>query len=169
MSTLKKMAILLLAILILIIAAFTWYKTKYSMEEAHTYQVNNSNLATKILIATQGSDFKNALTKEVIKYYQEDAVYIQVIDISQLSDIEASGYNAILLIHTWENWEAPTEVVSFLSKNTNHNNKIIAFTTSGNGSHKMSSVDALTGESKIEDVRLSSNQIIVKLEAILNN
>ncbi|TYA58051.1 hypothetical protein [Formosa maritima] len=169
MSQKKIIIVLILSIIGIGVIILTWYKINFSMDEANSFEVNNSNFPTKILIATQGSEFKNELTTQVVNYYREDSIYIKVIDISQLSKVKATNYNAVLLIHTWENWKAPEEIVSFISENSELANKIVAFTTSGNGSNKLDNVDAITGESNMDDIRLFANQIIVKLEHVLKN
>jgi flavodoxin len=137
------------------------------MDEVVAFEINSPTNQYKLLIATQGSEFKNALTENIVNYYKKDRLYIKVIDVSQLNKTNTKNYNAILLIHTWENLKPPIEVERFIESNKEIDNKIIIYTTSGNGSYKMEHVDALTGESKMEDVEKVSNQIIQKLDAIL--
>jgi hypothetical protein len=168
--TRKKIIIaLILCIIGIGVILLTWYKYNFSMDEAKAFEINNSNYPTKLLIATQGSQFKDALTNQVIDYFKEDSIYIQVIDISQLSKIKSSTYNATLLIHTWEGWGPPVEITDFIQHQTTNLNKTVVFTTSGNGTNKMDNVDAITGESKIDDIRLFSNKIIVRLKPLLQS
>lgn len=169
MSRKKTIVILILSILGVCAIFFAWYKYNFSMDKAKSFSINDSNYPTKLLIATQGSEFKNALTNQVIDYFKEDSIYIQVIDISQLSKIKSSTYNATLLIHTWEGWGPPVEITDFILHQTTNLNKTVVFTTSGNGTNKMDNVDAITGESKIDDIRLFSNKIIVRLKPLLQS
>ncbi len=169
MSSKKTIVILILSILGICIFLFAWYKFNFSMDKAQTFEINDPNFPTKLLIASQGSEFKNALTNQVMDYFKEDSIYIQVIDISQLSKIEVSAYNAILLIHTWEGWGPPTEIKDFIQNHITDLKKIVVFTTSGNGTNKIANVDAITGESKIDDIHLFSNKIIVKLKPLLKS
>ena len=83
--------------------------------------------------------------------------------------IKSSTYNATLLIHTWEGWGPPIEITDFIQHQTTNLNKTVVFTTSGNGTNKMDNVDAITGESKIDDIRLFSNKIIVRLKPLLQS
>jgi hypothetical protein len=42
-----------------------WYRDTYSQEVAESFEVNSPELETKVLIATQGSEFKEALLMRV--------------------------------------------------------------------------------------------------------
>jgi menaquinone-dependent protoporphyrinogen IX oxidase len=68
------------------------------------------------LIATQGSDFKNAVTKGLVDHFKSDSIFIQVVDIQELSAIDPVNYDALVLIHTWESWKPPVEVKSFIER-----------------------------------------------------
>lgn len=144
-----------------------WYKYEYSMGKAEEFQVNSVNLDRKLLIATQKSAFKDSVTQRLVEHYISDPVFIKVIDISSLSKIDPADYTAIAIIHTWENWEPPLEVKSFIERTTAALEKIIVLTTSGDGSFKMKEVDAITGESRIEDAPLFADKLIESLDPIL--
>lgn len=167
MTRKKKLLALSLLVIAVSFLFFTWYRLTYSMDEASSFEVNSHQLQNRLLIATQGSEFKNTITNSIVNYYKEDSIFIEVIDVTKLNKIDFDEYSAIVLIHTWENWKPPIEVETFIIKNKAYKNKIIVFTTSGNGSYQMEGVDAITGESKIENAELYSNQIIEKLNVLL--
>lgn len=144
-----------------------WYKYEYSMGKAEEFQVNSVNLDRKLLISTQKSAFKDSVTQLLVKYYTSDPAFIKVIDISSLSKIDPADYTAIALIHTWENWEPPLEVKLFIERTSAIREKIIVLTTSGEGSFKMKKVDAITGESKLEDAPQFAEKLISRLDPIL--
>ena len=158
--------ILVLGALFLIFAI--WYKYEYSMNIAEEFEVNSPSYSQKLLIATQGSDFKDEVTKGVVNYYKKDSVYIKVIDVTALAGIDPARYNAILVIHTWENWKPPLDVEFFINRTRDIQNKIIVLTTSGKGSYKMEDVDAITGESKLKNTSTYISKITKRLESILN-
>lgn len=139
------------------------------MGNAEAFQVNSANLDHKLLIATQKSAFKDSVTQLLVKHYTSDPVFIKVIDISSLSKIDPADYTAIAIIHTWENWEPPLEVKSFIEQTSEFQKKIIVLTTSGDGSFKMKQVDAITGESKIEETPLFADKLIGRLDPILKD
>lgn len=164
----SKISLIILTLGALLLIFAIWYKYEYSMEVAQEFEVNSPELNLKLLVATQGSEYKNEVTKGVVNYYKKDSVYIKVIDVTSLASIDPSHYNAIVVIHTWENWQPPAEVELFIDKTKDIQNKIIVLTTSGEGSYKMEGVDAITGESKLENTNTYINQITKRLESILN-
>ena len=137
------------------------------MDKAEEFQVNSPDYSEKLIIATQGSDFKTAVTTNIIDYFEQDSIFIKVIDVSSLSKINPKYYNAIVLIHTWENFKPPASVEVFINRTFAFQDKIIVFTTSGQGSYKMDGIDAITGESKLAQVHFFSNAIIDKLKPLI--
>lgn len=162
-----KITLFVLSLGVFLLVFAVWYKYEYSMDKVETVQFNSPDLDRKLLIATQGSPFKNEITSNITDYYKNDSIYIKVIDVSQLPEINPINYKAIVLIHTWENWKPPKEVEYFIEKNISNQDNIIVLTTSGKGSFKMKDMDAITGESKIENTTYYSNLIIKKLEDLI--
>ncbi len=73
---------MLLFIIVLIVAFFlgaVWYSLTFSMDEAKVFEVHSPNLDKKLLVTTQGSDFKDAVTAGIVENYERDSVYIKVI------------------------------------------------------------------------------------------
>lgn len=169
MKRFKKLLLTLLPMLLVFIVFMLWYQNRYAMEEVKAFEVNNINLSKKLLIATQGSEFKNTITAGLVEYFKGESVYIKVIDVSDLEKMDPDAYDAITLIHTWEYWKPPPSVQYFIDKNQDAKNKMVILTTSGEGSYKMDEVDALTGESIVEDAPLFFDKIIEKLKPLLEN
>jgi len=168
MLRLRKILLTGFSILTLLMLIATWYKLEFSMQLAEEYQLNSVDHARSLIIATQGSDFKNSISTAIVNRYKEDSIFIKVIDISSLPDVQPEKPTAILLIHTWENWKPPLEVKEFIERSSDHLEKIAVLTTSGEGSYKMETIDAITGESKLEDSDFYIKQIIEKLDPLLN-
>lgn len=169
MSFKHKITLVILLLGAILIVLSVWYKYEYSMDKVEPVQFNSPDLNLKLLIATQGSPFKNKITTNLTDYYNKDSIYTKVIDVSQLPEINPIHYKAIVIIHTWENWKPPKEVQSFIEQNISNQNKIVVLTTSGNGSFKIKEIDAITGESKLEKTADYSSQIIKKTDAILKH
>lgn len=167
MKSVKKILWISLSAAVLFILFLLWYKNEYSMDKAEAFEVNSEIVTSKLLIATQGSDFKNTVTTGVVEYYKSDAAFIKVIDVSSLPEVDPEDYDAILLIHTWENWKPPEAVKSFMERTLSYRDKMVVLTTSGEGSYKMEGVDAITGESKLTETPLYTEKIILKLNTIL--
>ncbi|WP_273565746.1 hypothetical protein [Maribacter halichondriae] len=168
MKGFKKLLWIFLGLITAFFLFLIWYQYRYSMDVIDPFEVNAPNLEIKLLVATQGSAFKDSITNAVVDYYRPNSIYIKVIDVSGLPEIDPADFNAILVIHTWENWKPPTEVKSFIERTKNDSNKIVVLTTSGEGSYKMEDVDAMTGESIIEEVPVFTGKIIERLNPLLN-
>jgi len=168
MSRLRKILLTSFFILTILMLIATWYKLEFSMDVAKEYQLNSMDHERSLVIATQGSDFKDSISAAIANRYRQDTIFIKVMDISSLSKLQPQEPTAILLIHTWENWKPPLEVKEFIKRSSNYKQKIVVLTTSGNGSSKMEDVDAITGESKMANVDFYSKQIIEKLDPLLN-
>lgn len=167
MNRLKK---ILSFVLILIAGLFLvgiWYTRTYSMEEAKAFEVHSPNLDKKLLIATQGSDFKNSVTAGIVEQYEMDSIYIKVIDVSDLDNIDPDQFDALVIVHTWENWKPPKVVQSFIEEHNDAKNKMVVLTTSGEGSYKMDNVDAITGESEVGDAPSFVDRIVERLNPLL--
>ena len=149
MTTKRKIAVFILVLGILFIVFAIWYKYEYSMDIAQEFEVNSPDLNRKLLVATQGSVFKDKVTDGIVNYYQNVSLYIKVIDVTTLTGIDPKNYDAIVVIHTWEYWRPPEDVSSFINRTEAIKDKIVVLTTSGEGSYKMKNVDAITGESKL--------------------
>lgn len=168
MKSSKKIVLIFLGLMLAFFLFLLWYQYRYSMDVVKPYAVNLPTLEKKLLIATQGSDFKNDVTTGIVEYYKPDSIYIQVIDVGSLENSDPKDFNAIVVIHTWENWKPPISVQSFIERYKNEKNKIVLFTTSGEGSYKMEGVDAFTGESIMTEVPFFVDRIVERVNGILN-
>ncbi|AKA34276.1 hypothetical protein [Flagellimonas lutaonensis] len=159
-------------ILIGIVALFfilaVWYKYEYSMDPVEPYTIYAESFEDKLLIATQGSEFKNAVVQRIVDHYENDSLFIKVIDVSGLPQIAPSDYSAILILHTWEYDKPPEAVEEFITENKDDADKFVVFSTSGEGGNTVEGVDGLAGESVMADVPVYSGQIIKKLDGLLD-
>jgi hypothetical protein len=160
---------MLLGLVLVFFLFLLWYQYRYSMEVVAPYEVNSPDMPGKVLIATQGSDFKDIITNAVVSQLRSDSIYISVIDVTSLAAVDPRNFDGILIMHTWENWKPPAEVRSFIERTRNDSAKIVVLSTSGEGSYKMEGVDALTGESVIEGAPVFTERIMEKLYPLLRN
>lgn len=145
-----------------------YYLLTFSMYEIESYEVNSPYAKSSILIGTQGSDFKDKITSEIVTYYSPKDVYLKVTDISSLHEYAVQDFDAIIVMHTWEYGSAPDKVKKFLHKNSQFKDKMVVLSTSGDGSNKIKDVDAITGESILENSDEMANKIIEQVNLILN-
>lgn len=127
-----------------------WYKFTYSMEFVESYEINSSELPQRVLIATQGSEYKEKVVSGVIGEFKSQEVYFKVVDVSLLDDVDPTIWNAVIILHTWEIWKPEEHAKAFLDAKYSSDN-IFVVTTSGSGDQKMDGVDAVTGASELND------------------
>jgi hypothetical protein len=149
MNKWKKFLIVFLGLGLISIATLSWYAYRYSMEPITGFEVNSDTLSTRVLIATQGSEFKEAVVSKVIETLKSKGIYFRIIDVSVLRTIDEEEWDAIVILHTWEYSRPPKSVAEFIAR-TNTNGKCMTVTTSGSGS-KMPGVDAISSASKASE------------------
>jgi len=161
---------ILLAVATLIAASIAfagWYRVHYSMGVARAFEVNDPHATPRVLIATQGSEFKNAVVAGVVEHLKARAAYIKVIDVSALPGIDEGEWNAIVLVHTWEMRKPPKEAKAFV-EGVRGSGKLVVLTTSGAGDFRMDGVDAISSASVIADVPSRAAEVSARLDAILD-
>jgi predicted nucleotide-binding protein (sugar kinase/HSP70/actin superfamily) len=162
---------ILLGIALFAAASFgfmTWYAIHYSMERAREFEVNSRVTGSKILIATQGSAFKDAIVAGVIAHLKPREVYVRVIDVSNLSTVEESDWNAIVVIHTWQMHEPQPAAKRFIDRAQNLQ-KVIVLSTSGAGTFKIEGIDAISSASEMVDVPQRIAEIDTRIDALLGS
>lgn len=167
MKRIHKILISIGVVLLVIIAFALWYQARYSMDVAETLEINAATKPTKILIASQGSEFKNQLTSALIDGIIQDTVYLKVIDVTELGSISINDWDAVVIMHTWEYNEAQFDSYGF-AKTAKFDDRIIVVSTSGSGEEKMLGIDAISSASVIEEIPEISQTIINKISKLIN-
>ncbi|NMG68449.1 hypothetical protein GPA19_26350, partial [Azoarcus indigens] len=126
------MAILAVAIL----AFMSWYAFHYSMSPAREFEVNTHTADARVLVATQGSAFKDAVVAGIVAHLKPRQVYVKIIDVAALPSVQESDWNALVLIHTWQMRKPQPDVKKFVDIIQNVR-KVIVLSTSGAGTFKM--------------------------------
>lgn len=160
---------ILLAVATLIAASVAlagWYRIHFSMSAARPFEVNDPHSSPRVLIATQGSEFKDAVVAGVVEHLKARAAYVKVIDVSALPAVDQSEWNAIVLVHTWEMRKPPKEVKAFVDRARN-SGKSVVLTTSGAGTFKLDGVDAISSASVVADAPSRSADIAERVDGIL--
>ena len=168
MKTLKLISKILGALIIFLICAFIVYYLIYSQEVIEPFEVNSPDVKTKVLVGSQGSDFKHVLLKELTERIGKKDIYIKVIDVTTLSGIKEESWDAIILINTIEWYRLQKDVRIFINS-AEATDKIIMLATSGDGDMKPKKcrIDTITSASKLNKVDKKLEIILSKLEQIL--
>lgn len=164
MPIFKKLVIMIvLGILGLVLYALFFYNPcNYSHKNP------NPNNKYQLLIANEGSHFKDSVVSVLTQHYSSKPVNIKIIPLSALSQIEPKEYHAIVLLYSWYTWKPPPEVEGFVHKHHNCLENIVSFSTSFYGNLKMKELDGITGASKMSDANGYAQKLIEKINPLLN-
>ncbi|HLW31595.1 MAG TPA: hypothetical protein VKX40_04985 [Aequorivita sp.] len=165
----KKIILVLTIIILTFIVIGFWYRAEYSMKAISQEQIHSDRLETKILIATQGSDFKRAIVTNIKNHYSLDSVFLKIVDVKELIDINPQDYDAVVILHTWEYGNPPSSVKDFIMKNQEYKQKFVVLATSGQGTNRIEGIDALSGESIIVNASDYSDEIIGRIAKIIKS
>lgn len=166
MRTWKKVVLALAAVSVAFFAYVTWYRVHYSMDPAKTFEVNSPTAREHVLIATQGSAFKDAVVRGVVERLEKRPAYVKVIDVASLSDVREADWNAIVVLHTWEMSKPPRAVTAFIDR-AQAKERLVVLATSGEGSQHIAGVDTVTSASAMEKAPAQAEQIVSRLEKVL--
>jgi hypothetical protein len=163
----RKLVILVIALLALLIpSSLLWYQAHYSMTTARSFDVGTPSSAQHVLIATQGSLFKDALVAGITKHLSSRPIYISVIDVSKLPNVRESDWDAIVLIHTWEYSKPQTDAKAFIDRLHGYN-RIVVVATSGSGKASIPGVDVISAASVVSEVPTPLSVVTHRLDELL--
>jgi hypothetical protein len=137
-----------------------------SMHTATPYDVNRPEVGEHVLIATQGSTFKDAVVQRVADRLGKRPAYVKVIDVAALREVRESDWNAIVVLHTWEMSKPPAAVKAFIER-AQAPGKLVVLATSGNGGYHMAGVDTITSASLTAAAPAQAEEILARVEKIL--
>lgn len=157
---------ILLTGLLLASAALSSYVLQHHMGKVEPYEQGNASSPQHVLIATQGSPFKDSLVEALLAQLAAKPVHVRVIDVAELQSINASRWQAIVIVHTWEIGRAPHAVRTFVARQAAAD-KIIDVTTSGSGHEKLPGIDVISSASVMRDVPALASQIIARIDTQL--
>ena len=102
----------------------------------------------RVLVATQNSDFKQAVIQAIRDRLENNSNYIKVIDVKKLPYESLEGYDAVIILNTCMAGRPDPRVESFID-DTTEKEKIVVLTTGRLDSWKPESprVDAMSSAS----------------------
>ncbi len=164
----KRILIVVVGSAIVLFAVFLgWHEYTYSMDTVIPFEVNNPNLETKVLIASQGSKFKDSLVQGVLRHYEKDTIYFKVIDVYTLFTVNIDKWDALLIINSWEYGSPPRNVKKFIKNYPDRLDKLIILSTVGSSNIALEDVDVISGESIIEKTPYYTSVVVERLNTII--
>jgi len=164
---LKIAGIVLGAVAGLFLVGFTIYVILYFPRKAVPFEVNSADQAKSILIATQGSGFKDILVKTLCDSLKQSSIYIKGIDVKDLAEVNEENWNKIIIINSFV-IRLNKNIERFIDHSSTPGN-VLLFVTSGGADWQPQpqlKVDAITSASRevyIEDlVQLMTDWTLVE-------
>jgi len=88
--------------LVLVMAFLAFYGC--AAKAVNTTEWGDLKADQRVLIATQRSEFKEAVVSRVVEDLEKDLCYVKVIDLKQLKIDSATDYDAIVVVNTCKAW-----------------------------------------------------------------
>ena len=135
----------------IIFICFTIYVILFYPRKAESFEFTIANPIKRVLIATQGSEFKNSLTNILCDSLREASIYIRGIDVRELDEVHEEDWDKILIINSLI-VRINNKVNQFITS-TDSPEKYLVFVTSGGADWLPPSqfrIEALTSASRSE-------------------
>lgn len=151
--------------IVLIVILFAAYVIMNSQGVIEPFQVGNPQAKNRILIASQGSEFKENLVANIIDEYKDSDTYFSVVDCTVLAEESVEDWDVVIIIHTMQVHKMPAGAKKFLEKTIDFAN-IMLVSTSGGGDDVVTDfeVDAISAASRLNKVPRIIDWIGEKLE-----
>ena len=165
----KRVRGLLISIALLavvVIAFLAWYRIHFAMSPVEAFAVNEPSSGQRLLIATQGSAYKDAVVGGIVERLRQRPIFIRVIDVSVLADVNDSEWDAIVVLHTIEYGKPPAPAQAFVDR-TGDARKVVVLSTSGAGDFKIEGIDAISSASRMADVPARVDELLGRIETVL--
>lgn len=163
----QKIALIITLLIGLFLIIHYWYNNNYSVEIIRPDEGSIHKIDRKLLIATQGSPFKDSVVAVISEHYKSFPIEVEVIDVRLLSNKDVEDFDVIFIMYRWEAGAPPEVVQSFMEKNLNLKDKILVMSTSWNGLEKVKNIDAITGASIVQNVPIITSKIIKRIDRLL--
>ncbi len=128
------------------------------------------NPESRVLIATQSTEFKEAVVSRITDALDGGSSYLKIIDVAKLGEESADAYDAIVILNTCMAYRMNESVTTFLEK-VEGKERIVLLTTVADGrdEYQPEGVDAITSASRMNDGDEIATQIIDKVQAVLDS
>ena len=167
-KVLKILLSIIISVVVIIFILLGTYIVVNIQGVIEPFKVGSPNAKNKILIASQGSEFKNNLVKTLVQELETEDNYLNIVDCTKLDDENESNWDAIVIIHSAQVHKMPKEAELFLKRSVNLS-KVILVSTSGAGDDKIKDfeVDAISTASRISITYKVINWLIPTIESKL--
>ncbi|ECJ9745155.1 hypothetical protein FQR52_01085 [Listeria monocytogenes] len=147
-----KISLIVVGIAVVIFAGVMLsYRFIKSMDVTENAEINKSATGDHVLLATQGSKFKDSVMNQVKKDMEGKNVHVSIIDTTKLDKVKADGYDKVVLFTTVQSDDIPENVTTFMNDNKDKSIHIAVTADSGRWDNQPKGVDAISEASKAEN------------------
>lgn len=137
------------------------------MKQASAFDIGDPTAPQHLLIAYQGSQYKNTVVEIVTEHFSTSDIYIRGIDIGDLDSVHPEEWTAVFICHTWDLLGPPPKVRDFAGLHPAPSNAVF-LCTSFNGRQGLEGVDAITSASRITRAEDDARNAIIRLEELID-
>jgi hypothetical protein len=140
-----------------------------AVRAVRTTEAGDPGAGKRVLIATQRSDFKEAVVSRIVEDLEKDLCYVRVIDLKRLKNELAGDFGAIVVVNTCKAWSLSRGASKFVKKFPDKDRVVMLTTASGEDWRPKSvEVDAITSASKVQKADPVADEIVQKVRKILS-
>lgn len=134
-----------------------------------TVEFGDPQTTLRVLIATEQSEFKQAVTAKLISGFENGSLFFKIIDLRNLETERVEAYTTVVIMNTCVAWNLNPRVKTFL-ETTPAGEKVIVLTTAGDPGWQAETagVDAFTSASSPADVTRVAEQLRTRIRSIIN-
>jgi hypothetical protein len=134
-----------------------------------TAEFGDKKITDKVLIATEHSEFKDALLEKIKTSLSKQPVYVRIIDVNDIKSEPARYYDAVLIVNTCLAWNRNQTVTKYVEKTSEKEKLIVLTTMDKNCGTNLLAVDAISSASNPALVDDLAEKIINKIQSRLDN
>lgn len=167
----KKIIVVLGVIVILFVSAALTYRILKTQGVVETYEVNPQVVTPRLIIATQQSNFKDEVIRQVVEELKHEEVNILVTDVTELSKLEDEKWDALVILTTVESGQIQEDSHEFLANHQKDFERIgLVYTAdSGKWEKKDIDIDAVSSASRNQNIKTFVQNMVEICYNVLNN
>lgn len=151
-----KISLIVVGIAVVIFAGVMLsYRFVKSMDVTENAEINKSATGDHVLLATQGSKFKDSVMDQVKKDMEGKNVHVSIIDTTKLDKVKADDYDKVVLFTTVQSDDIPENVSTFMNDNKDKSIHIAVTADSGRWDDKPKDIDAIPKHRKQKTNKIS--------------
>jgi hypothetical protein len=168
MKIIKRILITIAIVIILVVVIFGIYLLSHRQGVIKPSEFVKPGASKSVLIASQGSKFKNELVDSIMARLKNRPLSVKVIDVTILQEIKETDFSAFVIIHTTEKGELQADVKKFLDR-AKSRYRILLVTTSGQGDWKTKEykLDVITSASRKSELQVLPGRISAWIDSIV--